>query len=94
MSTARLFMLYLLLATGIQARADGKLTLAGAEYGGDNGYYYADLLAPFPGSDLGNGFVQQYWLNWLRYEYDNSNRTVTAKALGEDIATRINRNTR
>jgi hypothetical protein len=86
MSTARLFLLCLLLATGIQARADGKLALAGAEYGGENGYYYAGLLAPFPGSDLGNGFVQRYWVDWLRYEYDNGTRTVTAKAPGAAVA--------
>lgn len=86
MSPVRLFLLCLMLATGAQARADGKLALAGAEYGGDNAYYYAGLLAPFPGSDLGNGFVQRYWVDWLRYEYDNGNRTVTAKAPGAAVA--------
>jgi hypothetical protein len=86
MSPVRLFLLCLLLATGAQARADGKLALAGAEYGGDNGYYYAGLLVPFPGSDLGNGFVQRYWVDWLRYDYDNSNRTITAKAPGAAVA--------
>ena len=86
MSPARLFLLWLLLATGIQARADGKLALAGAEYGDENGYYYAGLLAPLPGSDLGNGFVQRYWVDWLRYEYDNGTRTVTAKAPGAAVA--------
>ncbi len=60
MSSARLSLLYLLLGTGMQARADGNLARAGAEYGGDNSYYFAGLLAPFPGSDLGNGFVQRY----------------------------------
>ena len=60
MNQARLFLLRLLLAMSAQANADGKLALAGAEYGGDNGYFYAGLLVPFPGSDLGNGFVQRY----------------------------------
>ncbi len=59
MSPARLLLLCLLLATGTQAGAEGKLALAGAEYGVDNAYYYAGLLVPFPGSDLGNGFVQR-----------------------------------
>jgi len=86
MNPARLFLLCLLFAMAIQARADGKLALAGAEYGGDNGYYYAGLLAPFPGSDLGNGFIQRYWVDWLRYEYDNGTRTVTAKAPGAAVA--------
>jgi hypothetical protein len=53
MNSAWLSLLYRLLATGMQARAV-------AEYGGDNSYYYAGLLSPFPGSDLGNGFVQRY----------------------------------
>jgi Cellulose biosynthesis protein BcsS len=86
MSMARLFLLCLLLAAGMQAQADGKLALAGAEYGGDNGYYYAGLLVPFPGSDLGNGFVQRYWVDWLRYEYENGNQDITAKAPGAAVA--------
>jgi hypothetical protein len=86
MSPARLLLLCLLLASGIEVRADGKLALAGAEYGGDNAYYYAGLLVPFPGSDLGNGFVQRYWVDWLRYEYDNGNETITAKAPGAAVA--------
>jgi Cellulose biosynthesis protein BcsS len=63
-----------------------KLALAGAEYGGDNAYYYAGLLVPFPGGDLGNGFVQRNWVDWLRYEYDNGTRTITAKAPGAVVA--------
>jgi len=86
MSAARIFLLCLFMLTGIQAGADGKLALAGAEYGRDNGYYYAGLLVPFPGSDLGNGFVQRYWVDWLRYEYDNGTRTITAKATGAAVA--------
>lgn len=86
MNTLRLFLLGLLFAMALQARGDGRLALAGAEYGGDNGYYYAGLLAPLPGSDLGNGFVQRYWVDWLRYEYDNGNRTITAKAPGAAAA--------
>ena len=86
MNPARLLLLCLLLATGTQAGADGKLALAGAEYGGDNAYYYAGLLVPFTGSDLGNGFVQRYWVDWLRYEYDDGNQTVTAKAPGAAVA--------
>jgi hypothetical protein len=86
MRPVRIFLLCLLLATGLQSRADGRLVLAGAEYGGDNGYYYAGVLAPFPGSNLGNGWVQRYWVDWLRYEYDDGNRTITAKAPGAAVA--------
>ena len=86
MRPARLFLLCLPLVTAVQVLANDKLALAGAEYGGDNAYYYAGLLAPFPGSNLGNGFVQRYWVDWLRYEYDNSSQTITAKAPGVAVA--------
>ena len=71
--------------TGQSAVAD-RLALAGAEYGDDNAYYYAGLLVPFTGSDLGNGFVQRYWLDWLQYEYDNGTRTIKARAPGASVA--------
>lgn len=63
-----------------------RLALAGAEYGDENAYYYGGLLVPFPGSDLGNGFVQRYWLDWLQYEYDNDTRTIKAEAPGASVA--------
>jgi len=63
-----------------------RLALAGAEYGDKNAYVYAGLLVPFRGSDLGNGFVQRYWLDWLQYEYDNGSRTIKAKAPGASVA--------
>jgi hypothetical protein len=63
-----------------------KLALAGAEYGSKNAYYYTGLLVPFPGSDLGNGFVQRYWADWLYYEYEDWNHTIKAKAPGLSIA--------
>ena len=72
--------------TGQSAAAD-RQALVGAEYGeGNANYYYAGLLVPFPGSDLGNGFVQRYWLDWLQYEYDNGVRTIRAKAPGASVA--------
>ena len=63
-----------------------KLLLAGADYGGDNAYYYAGLLVPFSGSDLGNGFVQRYWLDWVSYEYETWNHTIKARAPGASVA--------
>ena len=65
-----IFVAMLLGFTGQSAAAD-RLALAGAEYGDDNAYFYAGLLVPFTDSDLGNGFVQRYWLDWLQYEYNN-----------------------
>ena len=41
---------------------------------------------PFSGSDLGNGFVQRYWLDWLQYEYDDGTRTIKARAPGASVA--------
>ncbi len=63
-----------------------NLLLTGADYGGDNAYYYAGLLVPFSGSDLGNGFVQRYWLDWVSYEYETWNRTIKAQAPGASVA--------
>jgi hypothetical protein len=63
-----------------------RLALAGAEYGDKNAYVYAGLLVPFPGSNLGNGFIQRYWLDWLQYEYDAGERTIKAKAPGASVA--------
>jgi len=63
-----------------------RLALAGADYGGENAYYYVGLLVPFPGSNLGNGFVQRYWVDWLQYEYESSNQTIKAEALGASVA--------
>jgi len=80
-----ILMMALLGFTGQSAVAD-RLVLAGAEYGDENAYYYAGLLVPFTGSDLGNGFVQRYWLDWLQYEYDNGTRTIKARAPGASVA--------
>jgi hypothetical protein len=69
-----------------QSVAADRLAMAGAEYGDENAYFYAGLLVPFKGSDLGNGFVQRYWLDWLQYEYDNGTRTIKARAPGASAA--------
>ena len=81
----RLLVMMLLGFSG-QATAADRLALAGAEPGGENAYYYAGLLAPFQGSDLGNGFVQRYWLDWLEYEYNNGIETIRARAPGASVA--------
>ncbi len=80
-----ILLIVLLDLTGQSAAAD-RLALAGAEYGDENAYVYAGLLVPFTGSDLGNGFVKRYWLDWLQYEYDNGTRTIKAKAPGASMA--------
>lgn len=79
-------LLIVLLGLSGQSAAADRLALAGAEYGDENAYFYAGLLAPFTGSDLGNGFVQRYWLDWLQYEYDNGTRTIKARAPGASMA--------
>jgi len=68
------------------SQSSERLALAGADYGGENAYYYVGLLVPFPGSNLGNGFVQRYWVDWLQYEYESNNQTIKAEALGASVA--------
>jgi hypothetical protein len=64
-----------------------SLFLTGAETSRDGGYIYGALLAPLPGSTLGNGFVQRYWAEWLRYEYvGGSNQVIEARAPGFEAA--------
>jgi hypothetical protein len=70
------------------ASAGEKLLIGGAEGGGGSAYnYYAytGLIAPLLGSDLGNGFVQRYWVDVLGYRYE-ANSQVDANALGVEAA--------
>jgi hypothetical protein len=73
------------LASGFAAAE--SLFLTGAETSRDGDYVYAAFLLPFPGSTLGNGFVQRYWAEWLRYEYvGGTNQVIEAKAPGFEAA--------
>ena len=58
------------------------LMLAGAEASKDAGYIYAGVMAPIKDTGFGTGFMQRYWLDWLTYQYDNSDDNITARAPG------------
>jgi hypothetical protein len=65
-----------------------SLFITGGEASKDGDYAFAAAIVPFPGSTLGNGFVQRYWAEWLRYEYVGGplNQSIEAKAPGGEIA--------
>jgi hypothetical protein len=68
------------------AWAGDSLFLSGAEGGNGNeslNYYaFAAVIAPLPKNDLGNGFVQKYWVDFLGYDYISENKVINATAIG------------
>lgn len=82
----RVAALLLACAASSVASAD-SLFLAGAETSDDGDYVFLAAMAPFRGSTLGNGFVQRYWIEWLRYTYVGGNdRVIEAKSPGLEAA--------
>jgi hypothetical protein len=70
------------------ASAEEKLLISGAEGGGGsayNYYVYTGLVAPILGNNLGNGFVQRYWVDVLGYKYE-ANTQIDANAVGLEAA--------
>ncbi|MCW8828162.1 MAG: cellulose biosynthesis protein BcsS [Gammaproteobacteria bacterium] len=63
-----------------------RLWFAGVETSPDNSYAYTGLLMPAFGGNLGEGFVQRYWLDRVSYRYDSDNRTIEAEAPGVEAA--------
>jgi hypothetical protein len=76
--------LTLVLAFGL-AQAAESLFITGAEYSEDNQYAFIGTIVPFKGSSLGNGWVQRYWLEWLRYKFSH-NGEVEARSPGVEAA--------
>jgi Cellulose biosynthesis protein BcsS len=68
------------------ASAAEKLFLTGAEVADRNSYVFLGAILPIGGSTLGNGWVQRYWADHIRYEYDSGNRTIKARAYGLEAA--------
>lgn len=63
------------------------LLLAGAQVSGPGAAYgYLGFLGPLPGSTLGAGFVQRYWLDAVQYRYLEAGETVQATAPGGEVA--------
>ena len=79
---------FTLLLAGVKyAHAEG-LWLGGAQVGGQgSAYVYTGLVKPLPGNNsLSHGFVQRYWLDWVRYRYSGSAGTIQASAPGAEVA--------
>ncbi len=79
-----------LLAPGLLAAAPAwsqeRLWLAGAEVSPGNSYAYAGVLLPAFGGNLGEGFVQRYWVDRVTYRYDSNGQTIEAKGPGAEAA--------
>ena len=63
--------------------------MAGAEIGANANYGYLGLVQPLEHGPCGGGRpAVRYWLDWLRYQYEDkdNNRTVTAVAPGGEAA--------
>ncbi len=64
------------------ALAGEKLFFTGAEgVTGDNYYTFMGMVAPLGDDNLGNGWVQRYWVDFLGYSY-YTNQRIEAQAVG------------
>lgn len=61
----------------LPAEAQTGIALAGVEAGNNTASAYLGTVLPIPGSSLGKGWVQRYWLDYTAYPYE--------KAPGEEI---------
>lgn len=77
----RLLLTCLLGASTTLAWAQEGVALAGMEASRDNQYAYLGTVLPLPGSALGKGWVQRYWLDYTTYRYE--------KAQGQDIDAKV-----
>jgi hypothetical protein len=80
-------LIILLYSLNVQsALAQDSLFLSGTEGGNGNeslNYYaFAAVITPFPNNNLGDGFVQKYWVDFLKYDYVTNNKTINATAIG------------
>lgn len=69
---SRLLLAGLLLAMNAPAWAQEGIALAGVEASRDNRYAYLGTVLPLPGSRLGQGYVQRYWLDYVAYSYEKT----------------------
>src|SRR3989344_2327704 len=66
------------------AQAREWLGLTGAELGENhNAYAFAGVITPLASNAaLGQGWVQRYWLDWVKYRVDSGGEEVRARAPG------------
>ncbi|WP_081601601.1 cellulose biosynthesis protein BcsS [Thiobacillus denitrificans] len=69
---SRLLLASLLLAMNAPVWAQDGIALAGVEASRDNRYAYLGTVLPLPGSRLGQGYVQRYWLDYVAYRYEKT----------------------
>lgn len=71
----------------LPVEAQSGIALAGAEAGSNAGYAYLGSVLPLPGSALGKGWVQRYWLDYNTYRYEKAPaQDVDAKVAGCEAA--------
>jgi hypothetical protein len=58
------------------------LILSGADTSKNSSYYYLGYITPLEGSELGKGFVNRFWLDYISYDYASGSNTVQASAPG------------
>lgn len=69
------------------ALAQERIALAGVEASRDNQYAYLGAVLPLPGQQLGRGFVQRYWLDYIAYRYEKTpQQGIDAKVAGVEAA--------
>lgn len=68
-------------ALALPVRAQTGVALAGIEGANDAHSAYLGTVLPVPGSALGKGWVQRYWLDYTTYRYE--------KTPGQDIDARV-----
>lgn len=66
------------------AQADDRLWILTGEGYRDNYYLGGGLLIPFPGSHLGQGWVQRYWLDTFTYTYEAGPRSIDSSVWGAE----------
>ena len=81
-AAGRLATCLLIVAAWLPASASDALPLGGVEGGHATSYAYLGTILPTPGSELGNGIVQKYWIDRLTYSYKSNNQDVDASAYG------------
>lgn len=84
MKLAVVFLAWFGLASPAQSHARQWLGLTGLELAEQsNAYAFAGAVAPLDSNAaIGQGWVQRYWLDWVKYQFDSQGERVQAKAPG------------
>lgn len=71
----------------LPAGAQTGVTLTGLEVGSATHSAYLGTVLPLPGSALGKGWVQRYWLDYTAYRYEKTpEQDIDAKVTGLEAA--------